>query len=208
MMKLALTALALSILTGACASNGQYAKMDARIAKMERENQALRRQNAVLQRQVAPKPAPATLPQTQQPAQVGGRAWVRQSHGQYVCVKDYDAHLAQRSRIRFENKVDDRYGIRPARNDSWVSFTLNGQPVAIVRSTLAGPAVQYHLGPNESCYVQLSGAEHYKVVATLHKNVGSRQMPQLKETPKKKSWEWMDDFHTDEYPFVFQRHHF
>jgi len=199
-----------AVLSGACGTGALNARLDT----LERQNLVLRRQNAQLVKAqaqpvavptTAPAPAPVAMPAAPAPA---GRAWVRQPHGAYVCTVDVDTHLSLAPRVRFENKVDDRYGMAKTRNDSWVSLTLNGQPVIIVRSTAMGPAVQYHLAPNETCYVELGGADQYKVVATLHKNRGSYGAPALVTTHRQMRWEWDMGVDNDELPFVFRAYQF
>lgn len=210
----ALTALVPVVLMIGCAGNMRSARpsgpdrmkeMETRMDLLERKNRALQEENVKLRQQPQAEPDGVGTP-TPQPS--AGRAWTRQAHGQYVCIVDYDAHVSLADRVRFENKVDETYGIRKSRNNSWVSFTLNGQPVAIVRSTVAGPSVQYHLGPEETCWVELGGATHYKVVGTLYKNKGTLQAPVLVSTDRKMRWEWDMGPDDDELPFVFQKHHF
>lgn len=209
-MKILLITAIVALTTGCYGS--QMSQMDNRMAQMERENTSLRRQNAQMRKQgsvqpSASTPTPVAMP-TRAPVAPAARAWTRRSHGQYVCIVDYDAHISLADRVRFENKVDNRYGITKSRNNSWVSISLNGQPVAIVRSTFRGPAVQYHLGPNETCYVELGGATNYKVIGALHKNKGTYHAPVLVDTHRKMTRSWDMGPDDDELPFVFQKYQF
>lgn len=200
--------LVLATLASGCYGS-QLSQIDKQLQEVRRENVSLRRQNSLMRKQGSVQvKALATTPvavRTLAPLAPVARAWTRRPHGQYVCIVDYDAHISLADRIRFENKVDKG----SKRNNSWVSFTLNGHPIAIMRSTFRGPVVQYHLGPNETCYVELGGAPSYKVVGELHKNKGTHQAPVLVTTHRKFYWPaWDSGPDDDELPFVFQKHHF
>lgn len=203
------------VLASACG----MASVNARLDTLERENLALRRQNVQLRQgqgtKAAPAPAATTVPAAApmagpRPAAgiIVNRAWVRAQHGAYLCFVNNDPHLGQGDRIEFVNDIADNYGMTTTNNtvaNKWVSIRLNGEPVLMLRPTMSGYVVGYHLGPDEHCTAALGGATHLTIVSELYKNKGSARLPQLLETGYKNRREVRVDPMRDLYEVHFDR---
>lgn len=175
----------------------QMAQMDKRLAQTERENASLRRQNAQLRKQESGPQPLVSVPEPKSSmdvTEVGStpragttvtRAWVRRQHGAYLCFVNNDPHLSQGDRITFTNDIHDNYGMVTQTNtvrNKWVSIRLNNEPVMMLRASLGGYIVGYHLGPAEKCTAGLGGSTSVTVVSELYKNKGSSVYPQLLAT--------------------------
>jgi len=103
-------------------------------------------------------------------------AWVKRSHGAYLCFVGNDPHVSEANKIVLKNSVG---------SSVYLNFTVNEQPVIVLapagynyRPMDAGNGVTV-LPPGKSCYLEAGGAKQYVFTAYAYRNRGSVQAPML-----------------------------
>lgn len=191
-MKNVFIALIFTLVTG-CVSNARIDTLEKRLAASEDQNRRLRQANADGYR---PPGAPALPSANPTPPAVGnpmvgmgqqgstGVVWARQQHGVYMgTVGEQPRQMTQGRKIKVTNLVcdedsrgficDDRDLNGEADFNTWLSFTIDGQP-AVCDSGFFHPTMSVSmLLPQQACFVEIGAVRKVKLTIRFYRNNGN-----------------------------------
>lgn len=185
-----------AILSAGCATNQDLVR---RIDDLERRNENLSRQLKLQggsddglvdddpesvkidlgsDDDASPAPDPNVISETTETYTAS--AWVKRSHGAYLCFVGNDPHVSEANKIVLKNSVG---------SSVYLNFTVNEQPVIVLtpagydyRPMDAGNGVTV-LPPGKSCYLEAGGSKQYVFAVYAYRNRGSAQAPMLDVEP-------------------------